>query len=202
MVMLPGRILLATANANKAREFGALMEGIAVEPLPQGFELPEETGSTFHENARLKVIAVREHFLAREGTAPWIMADDSGLEVDALGGAPGIYSSRYAGEEATDRRNVAKLLAELVGKEDRSARFVCELVCLSPEGREFSFAGKFEGEIAAAPRGEFGFGYDPVFIPEGYSLTVSQISAEEKNRISHRARAARGLLARLGGGQE
>jgi len=177
------------------------MEGISVEPLPAGFELPEETGTTFYENAHLKAMAVRDQYLAQSGSAPWIMADDSGIEVDALGGAPGIYSSRYAGEDATDRDNVAKLLAELAGKTDRAARFVCELVCFSPEGAELSFAGKFEGTIAEEPHGEFGFGYDPVFIPEGYTLTVSQIPADEKNRISHRARAARGLLVRLGGGE-
>jgi XTP/dITP diphosphohydrolase len=177
------------------------MDPVTVEPVPDGFTLPEETGKTFYENARLKAAAIRAQFLEQGGEAPWVMADDSGIEIAALGGAPGIYSSRYAGEDATDRDNVAKLLAELENKSDRSARFVCELVCLDPEGRELRGTGLFAGTIAQAPRGEWGFGYDPVFLPEGFELTVSQISAEEKNCISHRARAVRELLSHLGGGK-
>ncbi|MEW6019824.1 MAG: RdgB/HAM1 family non-canonical purine NTP pyrophosphatase [Pseudomonadota bacterium] len=193
-------MVLASSNPNKAREFVPLLEGIGVEPMPAGFELPEETGSTFYENARLKADSVRAQFLERDGQAPWVMADDSGIEVDALGGAPGIYSSRYAGEDATDRDNLEKMLRELEGREDRSARFVCEIVALDPEGRELRGTGRFEGNIAESPRGASGFGYDPVFIPEGKELTVAEIPAEEKNRISHRARAARSLLAQLLGG--
>lgn len=177
------------------------MAGIHVEPMPAEFELPEETGATFYENSLLKAAAARERFL-EQGAALWIMADDSGIEVDALGGAPGIYSARYAGEEATDVDNVYKLLAELEGKDNRRARFVCEIACFAPDGAELRASGVLEGTIAREPHGAFGFGYDPVFIPENYSLTVSELSAEEKNRISHRARAARNLLAQLGGGKQ
>ncbi len=203
--MLPPAITLASANANKSREFETLLSGVRVEPMPAGFKLPEETGHSFYENARLKAMAVREQFIARasafDGKVPWVMADDSGIEVTALAGAPGIYSSRYAGENATDVDNVNKLLKALAGKEDRHARFVCEIVAISPGGEQLHATGALEGSIAAEPRGGFGFGYDPVFVPEGYSLTVSQLSADEKNRISHRARAALDLLEQLRGGK-
>lgn len=128
------------------------------------------------------------------------MADDSGIEIEALGGAPGIYSARYAGEDASDTDNVEKLLKELQGRDDRGARFVCVLVCVSATGEELVACGYFEGTIAESPSGRSGFGYDPVFIPLEKKLTVAQISAEEKNRISHRARAAHSLLAQLRGG--
>ena len=199
--MRPKSVTLATSNRNKVREFEALMEGIHLEAMPDSFELPEETGQTFHENARLKAVAVREQFMAHagvlDGNVPWVMADDSGLEVPALAGAPGIYSSRYAGKDATDVDNVNKLLHQLGSSKDRRARFVCEIICISPEGVEYKSSGVLEGIIAAEPHGEFGFGYDPVFIPEGYRLTVSELSAEKKNRISHRARAAHSLLTQL-----
>ena len=223
-------MIVATSNPNKAREFAALLPGVEVLPMPDGIELPEETGTTFEENARLKAFSVRDQLLALPGSpvavaageagarggaaapeggaaAPeggagdvWVMADDSGLEVDALGGRPGIHSARYAGEDATDHDNVDRLLAELAGVKDRRARFVCVLVCVSAAGRERVARGDFEGTIAEAPRGGWGFGYDPVFIPLGKKLTVSEIPAEEKNRISHRARAAHSLLAQLRGG--
>jgi len=206
-------ILVATSNPNKAREFAALLPGIEVLPMPGSIELPEETGSTFEENALLKARDVREQLLKMDdrlaetvpepaaGGRVWVMADDSGLEVDALGGAPGIYSARYAGEDATDIDNVNLLLSELEGRTDRTARFVCVLACVAIDsGEELVVRGDFEGSIADAPRGRSGFGYDPVFIPENKTLTVSQISAEEKNRISHRARAAHSLLAQLRGG--
>ena len=186
--------------------------------MPAGIELPEETGTSFEENARLKARSVLGQLRSMPGSPVaaaageaavsaggetaevWVMADDSGLEVDALGGAPGIHSARYAGENATDVDNVNRLLAQLKGKEDRRARFVCVLVCVSVSGGELVARGDFEGTIAAAPRGAWGFGYDPVFIPTGKKLTVSEIPAEEKNRISHRARAAHSLLAQLRGG--
>jgi len=217
-------IIVATSNPNKAREFAALLPGINVLPMPSGIVLPEETGSSFEENARDKASAVLDQLVAqpgsplasapelcgesavRPGTAAaggkvWVMADDSGIEVDALGGAPGIFSARYAGENATDADNVDKLLDELQGREDRGARFVCVLVCVSTGGDELVAHGYFNGTIAEAPHGgRTGFGYDPVFIPLEKKLTVSEISAEEKNRISHRARAAHSLLAQLRGG--
>ncbi|MCL4474162.1 MAG: RdgB/HAM1 family non-canonical purine NTP pyrophosphatase [Actinobacteria bacterium] len=199
-------IIIATSNANKAREFADLLPGVRVLPMPGGIELPEETGSTFEENARLKAESVLWQLRAGPesatvaGPGVWVMADDSGLEVEALGGAPGIHSARYGGEGATDTGNVDKLLAELKGKSDRRARFVCVLVCVSASNGELVARGDFEGSIAEAPRGRSGFGYDPVFIPANKKLTVSQIPAEEKNRISHRARAAHSLLAQLRGG--
>ncbi len=223
-------IIVATSNPNKAREFADLLPGFRVLPMPEGVELPEEHGTTFEENAREKARAVRDQLLARPdnpigefaqtrsgrgdamqapaadseeleaGDRVWVMADDSGIEVDALGGAPGIYSARYGGENATDTGNLEKMLHELSGRQDRRARFVCVLVCISASGKELVSEGIFEGAIAESPRGRSGFGYDPVFIPKGKKLTVSQISAEEKNRISHRARAAHNLLAQLRGG--
>lgn len=193
-------IILATGNANKAREFSTLMQGVIVEPMPSDFELPEETGATFYENSRLKAAAVRQQFLDRDGRAPWVMADDSGIAVAALDGAPGIYSARWAGPDATDVDNVNKLLRELADTEDRRASFICDIVCFDPEGAELRATGIFDGTIAREPHGDFGFGYDPVFVPDGYSLTAAELSAEEKNRISHRARAAQNLLAHLGGG--
>lgn len=218
-------IIVATSNPNKAYEFASLLPGVKVLPMPEGIVLPEETGTTFEENARVKARYVRDQLLERAGSrmpvtgAPgndadklsgiipsgtggevWVMADDSGIEVDALSGAPGIYSARYAGEDATDIGNVDKLLAELKGREDRGARFVCVLVCVSATDEELVAYGYFEGTIAGAPRGRTGFGYDPVFIPLKKKLTVAEISADEKNRISHRARAAHNLLTKLRGG--
>ncbi len=197
----PSRIVLASGNPHKAREFEALLRGISVEPLPPGFILPPETGNTFFENALLKARSVHEQFASMSDVeTPWVMADDSGIEVEALDGRPGIHSARYAGEDATDVDNVEKLLWELKGVEDRSARFVCVIACISPEGEELRADGVFPGAIARRTRGSTGFGYDPVFIPDGFSLTVSELTAEEKNRISHRARAAQGLLTQFGGG--
>ena len=184
------RAVLASANPNKARELGELLRAWRIEPL--GAELPEETGSTFYENARAKAE------FARGVSAPdvWVLADDSGLEVEALGGAPGIRSARYAGPGASDADNVALLLGELQGvpPERRGARFVAELVCLPPHGGEVATSGSLEGSIAAEPRGSDGFGYDPVFVPAGETRTVAELGDEWKRAHSHRARAARALL--------
>jgi XTP/dITP diphosphohydrolase len=130
----------------------------------------------------------------------WILAEDSGLEVEALAGAPGIRSARYAGPTASDAENVSMLLAALDGVtlERRRARFVAELVCLSPDGSEFRGRGSLEGAIAPEPRGSAGFGYDPVFIPAGETRTVAELGDGWKREHSHRARAARALLASLG----
>ena len=197
----PSMVVLASGNPHKASEFDALMLDIVVEPMPDDFSLPPETGTTYYENALLKAEAVHEQYARQAGVdIPWVMADDSGIEVEALGGGPGIFSARYAGEDATDVDNVNKLLLELEGKQDRRACFVCVIACISPAGDELRADGIFPGTIALETRGYTGFGYDPVFIPDGFSLTVSEISAEEKNRISHRARAAQGLLTQFGGG--
>ncbi len=158
------RLVLVSENANKARELGDALPGWTVERW-QGPPLPPETGETFRDNARGKAL----HGRAEGDPEAWMAGEDSGLEVAALGGAPGILSARYAGEDATDERNVEKLLAALQGVEERRARYVCELVALGPEGQEVAVSGTLEGSIADEPRAGEGFGYDPVFVPEGES---------------------------------
>jgi XTP/dITP diphosphohydrolase len=185
------------------REFDRLLAGaFTVLPLPPGVALPRETGATFAANARLKAEAVFEKL----GGAQAVLADDSGLEVTALGGKPGIYSARFAGERATDAENVAKLLADLDDKADRSARFVCALCLAVPdEGipgargasagcRLLEVEGVTQGSIVRAPRGFDGFGYDPVFRPADWHVTLAEASADDKDRVSHRGAAARALL--------
>ena len=177
---------LASRNANKLRELAALLPGWELEPLDAGVYPPEE-GETYFENAAAKARFGREHAPPDE----WVLGEDSGLEVAALGGRPGIESARYApeGEEA-----IAKLLAELRGAQDRKARYVCELVAVGPDGNERRGTGVLEGRIAEEPRGSEGFGYDPVFVPDGEERTVAELGNEWKSRNSHRARAARALL--------
>jgi len=185
------RIVLASGNAHKARELGRLLEGWEVETFAGG--LPEETGETFVENARLKA----RHVHAALGGAEWVLADDSGIEAAALQGAPGVRSARYAGEDATDEQNLAKLIGALAGSDDRRVRYVAELVAIAPDGGEVTARGELTGTLAAAPRGTGGFGYDPAFVPDGESRTVAEMSPVEKDAISHRARAARALLPLL-----
>ena len=199
------RLILATGNAGKVREFNRLLAGaFEVVPLPAGVALPPETGRTFAENARLKAEAV---FRVLGGTVA-VLADDSGLEVAALDGRPGIYSARFAGANATDAENVAKLLDELTPAADRTARFVCALCLALPgAGAPASFdplevEGFTAGSIVGEPRGFDGFGYDPVFQPEGWDLTLAEATPEDKDRVSHRGAAARALVecvARLAG---
>jgi XTP/dITP diphosphohydrolase len=190
------RLLLATRNSHKTREFAEILgEGFAVRDLAEASGLPavEETGLTFEANAILKAIEASKHF------DELIVADDSGLEVDALDGAPGIYSARYAGGSASDAANIAKLLAELAkcGPGPHTARFRCALA-LAQRGKVIGiFEGIVEGMIVKLPRGVAGFGYDPVFQPHGFELTFAELSAAEKNRISHRARAIQALRAAL-----
>lgn len=162
--------------------------------------MPEETGTTFAENARLKAQSVS---LALGGAVA-VLADDSGLEVDALGGDPGVFSARFAGEGAADSENVAKLLAQLQDAEDRRARFVCCLcLAVSPKlagrvGAEMvEVRGTLEGRIATQARGEDGFGYDPVFEPEGWTVTLAEADPRDKNAVSHRGVASKELLKRL-----
>ena len=185
------RIVLASANAHKARELGRLLEGWDVETYAGG--LPEETGETFIENARLKA----HHVHAALGGAAWVLADDSGIEAAALGGVPGVRSARYAGEHATDEQNLAKLIAALEGSDDRRVRYVAELVAIAPDGAELTARGELIGTLTDAPRGSGGFGYDPAFVPDGETRTVAEMSPDEKDAISHRARAARTLLPLL-----
>ncbi len=160
----------------------------------QGPPLPPETADTFRENARGKAL----HGRAEGDPDAWMTGEDSGLEVAALHGAPGIFSARYAGEDATDEANVDKLLAALHGVEDRRARYVCELVALGPAGEEIAVNGTLEGSIAPEPRGEEGFGYDPVFVPDGETQTAAELGNAWKSGHSHRARAAQALAVALG----
>jgi len=185
------RIVLASGNAHKARELGRLLEGWEVETFAGG--LPEETGETFVENARLKA----RHVHAALGGAEWVLADDSGIEAAALHGVPGVRSARYAGEDATDEQNLAKLIGALAESDDRRVRYVAELVAIAPGGGEVTARGELTGTLAAAPRGTGGFGYDPAFVPDGETRTVAEMSPGEKDAISHRARAARTLLPLL-----
>jgi XTP/dITP diphosphohydrolase len=179
---------LASRNRHKARELERLLPGWTIEPLDRD-DYPPETGATYHDNAAIKAAFGREH---ADG---WVLAEDSGLEVEALGGRPGILSARYAPE---GRPAVAKLLGELAGMQKRRARYVCELVLLAPEGRERRGTGVLEGRIALEPAGSEGFGYDPIFIPDGEARTVAELGNAWKTEQSHRARAARALLSLLG----
>jgi len=180
--------VLCSRNAHKARELEALLPGWTIEPLGRD-DYPPETGATYYDNAALKARFGREH------TEGWVVAEDSGLEVAALGGRPGVLSARYAPEGPPA---IAKLLGELGGIEDRRARYVSELVLLSPDGRELRGTGTLEGRIAHEPSGDEGFGYDPVFIPAGEERTVAELGNDWKAERSHRARAARALARALG----
>jgi XTP/dITP diphosphohydrolase len=181
------RVVLASRNRNKLRELSALLPDWELEPLDAD-DYPPETGETYYENARGKALFGPDD--------AWVLGEDSGLEVEALDGRPGVRSARYGAEgaEANER-----LLGELRGDEDRAARYVCELVLIAPDGRELRGTGVLEGRIAQEPRGEEGFGYDPVFIPEGEQQTVAELGNEWKSRNSHRARAAWALLGQAGG---
>ncbi len=191
------RFVVATFNRDKASELGALLvlAGVTLVPLADwpGATPPEETGSTLLENARIKARAA----VALTGLPA--IADDTGLEVDALGGAPGAHAARYAGPGATYAENVAKLLRELAGvpAPRRTARFQTVCVAAWPDGRELSADGALEGVIVESPRGANGFGYDPVFTPLGELRTYAEMPDAEKNAMSHRARAVRALGEKL-----
>jgi XTP/dITP diphosphohydrolase len=189
------KAMLVSKNPHKARELAVLMPGWTVEPIDVD-QLPEETGETFYENARAKAAFGREV----DGGETWTIGEDSGVEVDGLGGRPGIRSARYAGLDATDEENVAKLLAELEGVAGagRRARYVSELVCLTSAGEEFRGRGTLEGLIGGERRGSEGFGYDPVFIPDGEERTVAELGDAWKAQRSHRAAAAGALLKAVG----
>lgn len=187
-------IVLATRNKGKIAELTSLLEdfGHEVRGLDDYPDIPEieETGETFEENARLKARTVSQ------ATGLVAVADDSGLEVDALGGAPGVRSSRFSGEDATDTSNNEKLLAELedVEEEDRAARFVCTMVAMSPSGESISARGTWEGRIARTPAGKNGFGYDPLFFDPELGCTAAQLESDVKNKRSHRGTALGRLL--------
>jgi XTP/dITP diphosphohydrolase len=182
------RLVVATKNDDKLREIEAVLVALGlVREIVGGLDWPEveETEPTLHGNARLKARAVLE------ATGLPALADDTGLEVDALGGAPGVHSSRYSGESATYAENVDLLLKNLIGVSNRSARFRTVMVLMLPGGAEISAEGIVEGEITQERRGESGFGYDPVFELDG--RTLAELSDEEKNAVSHRARAIQAL---------
>ena len=183
----PERAVLASGNGHKARELERLLPGWAIEPLDRD-DYPPESGTTYYENAALKARFGREH---ADG---WVLAEDSGLSVTALGGRPGVLSARYAPEGAPA---IAKLLGELEGAENRGAHYVSELVLLAPDGRELRGTGALLGWIATEPRGNEGFGYDPIFVPNGEERTVAELGDDWKAEHSHRAHAARALLMAL-----
>jgi len=189
--MAVAKLLLATNNPGKAAEYRALLEGCGWELVtPRDLDLHlevEEAGGGYAENARIKA----ETFAKASGLPA--LADDSGVEVDALGGAPGPLSARFGGEDASDEQRVALLLERLAGvpPEKRSARFRCLIAVARPEGEVSLFEGQCEGRIAEEPRGEGGFGYDPVFLLPERGLTIAELPPEEKNAVSHRGRAAR-----------
>lgn len=186
------RLVLATANPDKAREIAALLDGFEVVPRPTEVPEVDETGSTLEDNARLKAVALVE------ATGSAAVADDTGLEVLALDGAPGVYSARFAGESATYADNVGKLLDVMEGVADRRARFRTVALARFPDGREVVAEGVVDGLITTAARGDGGFGYDPVFEPdEGGGRTYAEMTLEEKNALSHRGRAFRALAQRL-----
>ncbi len=189
------RIRLATANPDKAKELAGLLEGFEVLPRPADLPEVQETEETLEGNASLKAAAVCQ------ATGELAVADDTGLEVDALGGRPGVYAARYAGPGATYADNVAKLLEELAGvpAAERTARFRTVAIARYPDGRKIVAEGIVEGTIAEAPAGEDGFGYDPVFVPAGGDgRTFAEMTRAEKATVSHRGRALRALAAELG----
>ena len=193
------QLIIASGNAHKVEEFEKLLKGInfavTSAEICGGMPEVEEDGDTFAANSQLKAEALR----AIAPAEAWVMADDSGLEVDALSGAPGVYSARYAGEGATDETNVAKLLEALadVPVEARTARFRCVLCVIDDAGHVSHYDGTCEGTIAKRRKGDSGFGYDSIFIPTGYNQTFGQLGEKVKGAMSHRARASHWLKLTL-----
>jgi XTP/dITP diphosphohydrolase len=189
-------LVLSTRNDHKLRELREALPGIEIEPLPPEVELPPETGETFAENALGKARA------ARQATGRTAIADDSGIEAYGLGGRPGVRSARYAGEDASDEENLAKLLDEVGAQDDRRVAYVCAIALVTEDGTETLFEGRCEGTLVPEPRGSGGFGYDPAFLPDDTGpddeRTMAELSPEEKHAISHRGRAARKLASQLG----
>lgn len=189
--------VVASANAGKIKEIKKVLEGTSLEVMSMAeagfFDEIEETGVTFEENAMIKAEAIANKVDAI------VMSDDSGLEVDALNGAPGVYSARYAGDGATDMDKVNKLLGELsqVPDDKRQARFVSAIAVVMPDGNKFVVRGTCEGLITREPAGINGFGYDPIFYIPEYKATMSEISMEEKNKVSHRGRALVKMVEKL-----
>ncbi|MGH2834778.1 MAG: non-canonical purine NTP pyrophosphatase [Solirubrobacteraceae bacterium] len=186
-VASPRRLLLATRNEHKRREFARLLPGFEVDVLPDEVVLPPEDGDTFAANALGKARA------AAAATGRVSIADDSGIEAAALGGAPGVRSARYAGKDASDEQNLAKLLVQAPAGSELA--YVCALAYVDPgEGEERLFEGRWTGRLASEPRGERGFGYDPAFLPDEHpDQSAAQLSDERKDELSHRGRAVRAL---------
>ncbi len=192
-------MIFATANKHKLREMRELLPGLELEPLPDGVKLPPEEGDSFAD------IALEKARVAHAATGRAAIGDDSGIEAAGLGGQPGIHSARYGGPGASDEENLAKLLREVAGAgEDRRAAYHCALALVEESGAEHVFEGRCEGHLVEVPRGEGGFGYDPAFVPEATGpadeRTMSELSQEEKNEISHRGAAARLLAGHLAAG--
>lgn len=183
------KVVMATNNPKKKKELSAILSSLSFEVLSlSDIDLnvdPEETGDTFEENAMIKAKTVCD--LCNIIT----VADDSGLEVDALSGAPGVHTSRFAGDNATDAQNIDKLLSLMENEQNRKARFVSSIACVFPDGRHFCVRGTCSGEITKEPTGEGGFGYDPVFFIKNYNKTFAQLPSEIKNNISHRGNSLR-----------
>ena len=189
-------LLLATRNEHKLRELREALPGVEIDPLPPEVELPPEEGETFAENALGKARA------AHAATGRTAIADDSGIEAYGLAGRPGVRSARYAGEDATDEENLAKLLEEVGAQQDRRVAYVCAIALADEDGSESLFEGRCEGTLAREPRGSGGFGYDPAFLPDDTGpddeRTMAELAPAEKHAISHRGRAAGKLAEHLG----
>jgi len=190
-------VILATRNQHKVREMAELLPGVDLRPLPDEVASPPETGDSFEANALIKARS------AHAATGEVTIADDSGIEATALGGAPGIFSARYAGEGASDEANLEKLLREVgAAGEDRRAAYVCAIALVDEGGHEYVFEARCEGTLLREGRGDGGFGYDPAFVPDetgpGDDRTFSELTPEEKNAISHRGKAVRMLARHLG----
>ena len=184
-----GAIVVATRNPHKVEELGQILSGLDLEPLPEEVVMPPEDAPDFAGNALGKARA------AFEQTGSAALADDSGIAARALGGRPGVRSARYAGPDASDAENLALLLEEMAGHDDRSVAYVCAIAYVDDEGGELVREARCEGVLAAEPRGEGGFGYDPAFVPTdiGDVRTMAELSPGEKHAISHRGRAARAI---------
>jgi XTP/dITP diphosphohydrolase len=190
-------VILSTRNPHKVKEMAELLPGVDLQPLPDAVELPPETGNTFEANALIKARA------GHEATGEATIADDSGIEAADLGGAPGIYSARYAGEGASDETNLEKLLREVnAAGGGRRAAYVCAIALIDAEGHEYVFEARCEGTLLREARGTGGFGYDPTFVPDvtGHAdhRTMAELTPAEKHAVSHRGKAARMLARHLG----
>jgi XTP/dITP diphosphohydrolase len=192
------RVVLATRNEHKLRELTELMRPHELEPLPDDVQLPPETGTTFADNALGKARA------AAAATGRAAIADDSGIEAAALRGAPGVWSARYAGDDASDADNLAKLLREVPPDGDTRVRYVCAMAFVEPGGAQEVVHGRCTGRLTHEPRGSGGFGYDPAFVPDDHpgDRTMAELSPREKDAISHRGHAARELAIRLARAEE